>query len=114
MTTPAQMGMAQGMDPVFVWTQLAEMQKTLGVMSAKQDQHKEATAKLDEALAQVKADVSGFKQIRHTAKVLAWLVGIAAGAVVAAAGYITKEAWEVFKPYATQHIQRPAPSAPKP
>lgn len=104
MTTPAQMGMAHGMDAVFVWQQMTDVQKTLGAIDAKLDQHKESVAKLEADIARIKSDVSEFKQIRHTAKVLAWIVGIVAAAVVGLAGFLAKETWSILKPHAMNAV----------
>ncbi|PAT31891.1 hypothetical protein CLI92_09005 [Vandammella animalimorsus] len=109
MTTPAQMGMAHGMDAVFVWQQMTDVQKTLGAIDAKLDQHKESVAKLEADIARIKSDVSEFKQIRHTAKVLAWVIGVAAAAFMTVTGYIAKEAWGILKPHAMNAVAKSEP-----
>lgn len=114
MTTPAQMGIAHGMDAVFVWQQMTDVQKTLGGISAKLDQNKESVEKLEADIASVKSDVSEFKQIRHTAKVVAWLVGVVAAALLTVTGYIAKEAWSILKPHAVQAVTQPAQSKARP
>lgn len=97
----------------FVWQQLSDIQKTLGAMTAKLDQNTQAFEKLDESLGKVKADVAEFKQIRHTAKVVAWIVGVTMAGVLAVTGFIAKEAWSLLKPMAVEKIQTPADSAKK-
>jgi hypothetical protein len=76
-----------------------------------------AEEKLSGKLSKIDGDVNEFKQIRHTAKVVGWIVGIAAGAVVTIAGFVAKEAWNVMKPLAASAAQAQAarmqpPAAP--
>ena len=93
--------------------QLSDIQKTLGAMTAKLDQNTQAFEKLDESLGKVRADVAEFKQIRHTAKVVAWIVGVTMAGVLAVTGFIAKEAWSLLKPMAVEKIQTPADSVKK-
>jgi len=83
-----------GLDAGFVWQQLADIQKTLGAMDAKLEQGRQVAEKMESELGKIKSDVAEFKQIRYTAKVLIWLVGL----FMALAGFFAKEAWHVFKP----------------
>ncbi|GAB2531215.1 hypothetical protein [Simplicispira piscis] len=131
MPPPAHQGLGSGLDAGFVWQQLSDIQKSLGAIQATLQQHTSAIEKVDEKLSdktekleeklgsklsKIDSDVSEFKQIRHTAKVVAWMVGVASAGVLAVAGFIAKEAWGVFKPHsinATQ--QQPVPlTIPKP
>ena len=111
MQTPPSFG-GHGIDAAFVWSQLSDIQKTLGAIEAKLDQQKDATAKMDGEIGKIKTDVSEFKQIRHTAKVLGWIVGVLCAGMLALGGILAKEAWSVLKPTAMQAIT-PPPSAPK-
>lgn len=110
-----------GLDAGFVWQQLSDIQKSLGAMQATMQQHSSAIERLDEKLGgkigKIESDVSEFKQIRHTTKVVMWIVGITAGTLVTVSGYIAKEAWMAFKPQAIQLQSTPSPGAnppPKP
>ena len=117
-----------GLDAGFVWQQLSEIQKSLGSLQATMTQHSAAidkveanlgarVDKLDDKLSgkisKVESDVSEFKQIRHTAKVVAWIVGVAAAGVLAIAGVIAKEVWTVVKPHAISSMTG-APTAAAP
>lgn len=121
-STPVSLGGHSGLDAAFIWQQLSEIQKSLGSINAKLDQHKDMAAKLESDVGKVKADVAEFKQIRHTAKVVAWIVGVAAAALIGLVGFIAKEAWTAIKPLAMQQIQAAptgqpqiaAPPAPSP
>lgn len=126
---PAHQGLGAGLDPGFIWQQLSEIQKSLGAIQATLQQHTSVIDKIDAKLSdkvdkledklggklsKIEADVNEFKQIRHTAKVVAWLVGLAAAGVLAAAGFVAKEAWSVFKPHAiTTATQSPNPPPPQ-
>lgn len=73
--------------------------------------------KLSGKLSKIDGDVTEFKQIRHTAKVVGWIVGIAASVLVTIAGFVAKEAWTVMKPLAASAAQAQAvrmqpPAAP--
>ena len=113
-------GHGHGIDPGFIWQQLSEIQSKLGAIQATQQQHSAAIQtvqqqhaaaldkvdeKLSGKLSKIDADVTEFKQIRHTAKVVGWIVGIAAGSVLTLAGFIAKEAWTVLKPLAASAVQ---------
>jgi len=110
-----------GLDAGFVWQQLSEIQKTLGGIDAKLEQSQKQNAnhvtRLESNIAEVKgelgkikSDVGEFKQIRHTAKVVLWIVG----AILALLGFFAKEAWYLLKPIAAEKIQQPSPGASKP
>lgn len=103
--TPVQMGVAHGMDPIFVWTQLTEMQKSLGAIESTLKHHSTQFDKVHEDSSKIKADVSEFKQIRHTAKVVAWVIGVVAAAFLGVVGFVAKESWSVLKPLAMRQIQ---------
>lgn len=122
---PAHQGFGASIDAGFVWQQLSEIQKALGAIQATLQQHTSVIDKVDEKLtgktekleeklvsklSKIESDVSEFKQIRHTAKVVAWIVGTAAAGVLALAGFIAKEAWSAFKPLATNAVQIQQPS----
>lgn len=102
-----------GLDAAFVWQQLSEIQKTLGAIDAKLDQHKDAMAKQESDIGKIKADVAEFKQIRHTAKVLGWVGGVVLAGMLAATGFVVKEVWTVLKPLAVQQIQAPGATQSK-
>lgn len=130
MPPPAHQGLGVGLDAGFVWQQLSDIQKSLGAIQATLQQHTAAIEKMDGLLTQktdkldeklggklgkIDADLTEFKQIRHTAKVLGWIVVGVAGVVLAVAGYVAKEVWTVFKPLATNAVQaQQAPPAPSP
>lgn len=121
MPPPAHQGFGGGIDASFVWQQLADIQKSLGSIQATLQQSTAALEKTEEQLnakidkieerlggklSKIEADVSEFKQIRHTAKVVAWIVGVAAAGILAFAGFVAKEAWGVLKPIATSAVQQ--------
>lgn len=117
---PASHGFGHGLDVGFVWQQLTEIQKSLGAIQATQVQHTDAIGKLDEKLSgklsKIDGDVSEFKQIRHTAKVVAWIVGVALAGGLTVVGFVAKEVWSVvIKPRMTADYQIPKPpSIPSP
>jgi hypothetical protein len=102
-----------GLDAGFVWQQLSEIQKTLGAIDAKLDQHKDAMAKQESDIGKIKADVAEFKQIRNTAKVLGWVGGVVLAGMLAVTGFVVKEVWTVLKPLAVQQIQAPGATQSK-
>lgn len=105
---PPSYGGHGGLDAGFVWQQLSDIQKTLGSIDAKLEQQKDAAAKLESDIGKIKADVSEFKQIWHTAKVLGSIGGFVLAGMLAITGFVVKEAWTVLKPLAVQQIQAPS------
>ncbi len=131
MPPPTHQGIGAGLDAGFVWQQLSEIQKSLGAIQATLQMHNSSIQRMEESLTQkadkleetlggklakIDADVTEFKQIRHTAKVIGWMVAAAAGVVITITGYIAKEAWSVLKPLATNAVQnqQPAQQTPPP
>jgi len=99
-------GSHAGLDAGFVWQQLSDIQKTLGAIDAKLEQNQRADAQLESELGKVKTTVSEFKQIQHTAKVVAWIVGFFLTVILAIAGFLAKETWGVLKGFAIEQIQQ--------
>jgi hypothetical protein len=99
-------------------TTIHQMDTEQKVTAAKMEVKLEAIAEQVKAtnskLSGVEADVSGFKRIQHTAKVVGWLVGVTCALLLGMAGYVTKEVWSVVKPSVISAITQPAPAPQEP
>lgn len=83
-------------------------------MEEKMGSIKESIESNKKKLSGIESDVSEFKQIRHTAKAIGWIVGVTCAFVLAFAGYVAKEVWSVLKPSAISVMSPPARVAQEP
>lgn len=83
-------------------------------MEEKMSALKESIESSKKKLSSIESDVSEFKQIRHTAKVVGWLVGVTCVALLGLAGFVAKEAWSIVKPAALAAMVKPPAQAQEP
>lgn len=83
-------------------------------MEEKMGSVKDAIESNKKKLFGIESDVAEFKQIRHTAKVIGWIVGVTCALVLGVAGYVAKEVWSVLKPSAISAFSAPAQATQEP
>jgi hypothetical protein len=81
---------------------------SMAKVEVKLDSVKETIETAKGKLSGIESDVLEFKQIRHTAKVVGWIVGLTCTVLLAIAGFIAKEVWSIVKPPAVGAINPPA------
>lgn len=83
---------------------MARMEEKLGSM-------KESVESSKSKMTKVESDVLEFKQIRHTAMVVGWIIVGTCTLLLGIAGFVAKEAWSILKPAAIAAIAPPPAQA---
>lgn len=111
-TAPAAPVMATADYNGFIWQQLSEIQRGLGSIQESQKNLAASLEKLDtkcgSKFSTIEGELGEIKQIRHTAKVVAWIVGIAFAGIFALVSFIANTMWDALKPMTAQFIERTA------
>lgn len=96
----------------FIWQQLSEIQRNLGSIQESQKNLAISLEKLDtkssSKFSTIEGELTEIKQIRHTAKVVAWIAGVGFTAIFGVASLIANTMWEALKPMTTQFMQQAA------
>ena len=96
----------------FIWQQLSEIQRNIGSIQESQKNLTASIEKMDlktsSKLSIIEGELTEIKQIRHTAKVVSWIVGVGFAGLFTVGSIVASTMWDALKPMTAQFMQQAA------